>query len=135
MRKEQPEYTLQKQVCKYLNMQYPNVMFLSDTIAAVKLTFPQQARNKAIQKKGFKCPDLIILKPRIDFLTGYTIHCGLFIELKVKNPFKPNGKPYSNPHIEAQYETLKKLSEIGYCAEFAWSFEMAKNLIDTYLKD
>lgn len=134
MRKEHPEYTLQKQVCKYLNMQYPNVMFLSDTIAAVKLTFPQQARNKAIQKEGFKCPDLLILKPKITE-SNKMIYAGLFIELKTKTPFKANGiNLLSNPHIEAQSKTLHQLSQLGYYACFAWSFEMAKEIIDKYLR-
>ena len=128
MRKEQPEYTLQKQVCKYLNMQYPNVMYLSDTIAAVKLTFPQQARNKAIQKEGFKCPDLVILQPN-------DLYGGLFIELKSKTPYKGDGiNLLSNPHNEAQYETIKNLVGQGYYACFAWSFEQCKLIIDTYLE-
>lgn len=127
MRKEQPEYTLQKQVCKYLNMQYPNVMYLSDTIAAVKLTFPQQARNKAIQKEGFKCPDLIILQPNL-------YSSGLFIELKAKTPYKSDGITlFSNPHNEAQNETLSKLNELGYYACFAWDFDQCKKIIDQYL--
>ena len=91
-----PEYKLQKAVCQYLEMQYPNVLFLSDTIASVKLTMQQAVRNKAIQKKGFKCPDLLILEP------SKFGHCGLFLELKIKSPFKKNGEVYENDHLKGQ---------------------------------
>lgn len=129
MRKEQPEYQLQKQVCQYLNIQYPKVMYLSDTVAAVKLTIPQQVRNKAIQKEGFKCPDLLILQPN-------KYNSGLFIELKAKTPYKSNGFVLlSNPHVEAQAETLNQLNKIGYYACFSWSFEDCKSIIDSYMKD
>lgn len=123
--KNQPEFELQKTVCNYLNYQYPKVPYLSDTIASVKLTIPQQVRNKAIQKDGFKCPDLLILEPR----KGYA---GLFIELKTKSPFKKNGELLKNPHVEEQAKTLKQLEERGYQAHFSWSFEMTKQLIDNY---
>ena len=76
-----PEYELQKQVCVYLELQYKSAVFLSDTVANCKLTAMQATRNKAIQKQGFKTPDLIILEPRGDY------H-GLLIELKVKSPFR-----------------------------------------------
>ena len=75
------EYELQKSVARYLSLIYPEVDFLSDTIASIKLTERQASRNKLIQKKGFKCPDLLILEPRKDY-------CGLFIELKIATPFK-----------------------------------------------
>jgi len=126
--KQQPEYKLQTQVCEYLERQYPKVLFLSDTVASVKLTFAQQNRNKKIQKHGFKCPDLIILHPNDKF------H-GLFIELKAKSPFKKDGVTLlSNEHIEEQNSTLNELLSKGYFATFAWSFEMAKEIIDNYLK-
>ena len=69
------EYELQKSVARYLSYQYPDVDFLSDTIASVKLTERQAGRNKLVQKNGFKCPDVLILEPRNGF-------SGLFIEKK-----------------------------------------------------
>jgi hypothetical protein len=125
-----PEYQLQVAVCKYLSVQYRGVDFLSDTIASVKLTMRQAARNKAIQKADFKCPDLLILTPNM------TYH-GLFIELKVASPFKANGeiKASQNNHLELQYKQLKKFNNRGYYACFAWDFEMAKKIIDNYFKN
>ena len=78
--KQQPEFILQKQICQYLQLQYPSVLFVS-TGSSFKLTMPQAIRNKSIQKDGFHCPDLIILEPKRDF-------AGLFLELKVETPFK-----------------------------------------------
>jgi len=125
-----PEYNLQVAVCKYLSVQYPNVDFLSDTIASVKLTMRQAARNKAIQKADFKCPDLLILAPT------ETYH-GLFIELKVASPFKADGeiKASQNDHLEKQMDQLNKFINRGYYACFAWDFEMAKKIIDNYFKN
>lgn len=89
----------------------------------------QAARNSGIQKKGFKCPDLLILEPRGRF-------CGLLIELKTETPFKKDGsiKASQNDHLKLQLQALIELSEKGYRTNFAWGFDMAKNIIDEYLK-
>lgn len=123
------EYELQKQVCRYLNLQYPDVYFLSDTVANIKLTLPQAARNKSIQKQGFKCPDLIILHPK----NGYN---GLFIELKKESPYTKKGqiKASQNNHLQDQETTLLRLSELGYYSCFVWTFEQCKEVIDDYMK-
>src|SRR5688572_10185738 len=97
--KKQPEYELQKQVCKWLQLQYPDVLFMTDSIAAVKLTLPQAARNKAVQKPNFKCPDLIIFEPNKDFK-------GLFIELKINSPYTKHGLLKKCDHLKAQQKTM-----------------------------
>lgn len=123
--KNQPEFILQKQICKWLDLQFPKVLYLSDTIASVKLTIPQQQRNKQIQKEGFKCPDLLILEPN-------NIYHGLFIELKVKSPYKKDGSLYKNKHLKTQQKTIKDLTQKGYYSCFSWGFEMTKNIITEY---
>tara|TARA_R110000782_G_scaffold215540_1_gene303215 strand:+ start:163 stop:546 length:384 start_codon:yes stop_codon:yes gene_type:complete len=120
------EYLLQKEVCKFLDLNYPKVLYMSDTIANIKLTIPQQARNKAIQKEGFKCPDLIIFEPK-------GIHNGLFIELKIKSPYKKNGELLKNKHLQDQQKTMDDLRRIGYLCVFAWNIENIKKLIISYL--
>jgi len=124
------EYELQKSVARYLSYQYPDVEFMSDTIASIKLTQTQAGRNKVIQKNGFKCPDLLIFEPR----KGY---CGLFIELKIESPFKKDGtiKASQKDHLLLQQECLKKLSAKGYNAVFSWGFDMTKKIIDEYLNE
>jgi hypothetical protein len=126
--KNQPEFQLQKAVCRYISIQYPKVLFLSDTIASVKLTIPQQARNTQIQKKGFKTPDLLIFEPNKDFK-------GLFIELKVKCPLKKDGTIYKEEHLEGQQKTINELKSKCYYACFSWSFEMTVNIIDNYMSN
>lgn len=108
-------------------MQYPDLLYLSDTIASVKLTIPQQVRNKAIQKKDFKCPDLLILEPRGNY-------SGLFIELKVETPFKKNGDLKASDHLKAQQKSIQDLQKKGYYACFSWGFERTKMIIDSYIK-
>lgn len=125
--KHQPEFHLQRQVCNYLRLQFPKVLFMSDTIASVKLNEQQALRNAYIQKKGFKCPDVIIFEPR----HGYS---GLFIELKTETPYKLNGELKKSDHLEGQEKTMRDLRERGYFAEFAWSLEMAKDMIDKYFE-
>jgi len=122
------EYILQKAVCRFLELQYPNVLFLSDTIGNVKLTEMQASRNKQIQKNGFKCPDLIILEPR----KGYA---GLLIELKKESPFKKDGVTlFKNEHLEAQQKSIDHLISKGYLAFFKWEFDDIKELINWYMK-
>ena len=123
-----PEYELQKMVCRYLELQYPSVLFLSDVKASVKLTIPQARRNKAIQKHGFKCPDLLILERR-----GGS--AGLLIELKIETPFKKDGgiKASQDDHLKLQLESLMVLNNRGYTTAFRWTFDQCKTLIDQYM--
>lgn len=120
------EYELQKQICQYIRYQYPNVFFLSDTIASVKLTMSQAVRNKAIQNNEFHCPDLLILQPNKQY------H-GLCLELKIESPYKRNGELKTSEHLQNQGKTIYKLNKLGYKALFVWSFEQAKKEIDNYI--
>ena len=122
------EYELQKSVARYLSYQYPDVEYMSDTIASVKLTERQAGRNKLVQKNNFKCPDILIFEPRNNF-------CGLFIELKIEPPFKKDGtiKASQKDHLKLQHECLLKLTSKGYKAVFSWNFDMTKQIIDEYL--
>lgn len=123
------EFDLQVAISRYLSYQYPDVLFISDTIANLKLTPMQAGRNKKIQKSGFKTPDLLILEPRHG-------RSGLFIELKLETPFKKDGsiKASAKDHLKGQADSLFKLSKKGYKACFSWGFEMTKDIIDDYLK-
>jgi hypothetical protein len=122
------EFVLQKAVCRFLETNYPETLFLSDTIANLKLTVPQKVRNKQIQKEGFKCPDLLILEPN-------KFYKGLFIELKIKSPFKKNGELYSDEHLEVQQQSMNELTEKGYLCFFKWEFDDIKELINWYMKN
>lgn len=123
------EYDLQVAVCTYLSYQYQDVLYISDTIANLKLTKAQANRNKKIQKTGFSTPDLLILEPRKGF-------SGLFIELKIDTPFKKDGKIKASKdnRLENQLKAINLLKQKGYFSCFSWSFDMTKQIIDDYLK-
>jgi hypothetical protein len=122
-----PEFELQKKFCKYINLKHPNILFSSDTIANLSLTKQQQGRNKAIQKEGFHCPDVIFFEPVDNF------H-GLFIELKVVTPYKKDGTLKKNEHLENQWKTIVALRKRGYSANFATGFDEAVEQLERYLK-
>lgn len=124
--KNQPEFQLQTQVCNYLNLKYKDVLYLSDTIASLHLSIPQRVRNSLIQKRGFHCPDIIIFKPNSKF-------SGLFIELKIKSPFKKDGCLLKSEHLANQKTSIDNLNKLGYFATFAVGFEESKQIIDEYL--
>jgi len=121
-----PEHLLQKQVCTYLRYKYSKTFFMSDTIANMKLTIPQKVRNKAIQKEGFHCPDLLIFECK----HGYG---GLFFELKSKSPYKKDGTLYADEHLENQCKTIIELQRLGYYASFEWDIDTIIKKIDWYL--
>lgn len=127
MPKNQPEFELQCAVAEYLRRQYPNVMFLSDVRASLKLTGPQQVRQKKLQADNFAMPDMVIFKP------SYGFH-GLFLEFKAETPFKKDGTLKKNEHLEAQATAIERLENLDYLAMFVWDFERAKEFIDTYLQ-
>lgn len=125
--KNQPEYQLQKMIAEYLRTAYKGVFFLSDVRASVKLTLPQAMRSKAIQADGFACPDMMIFEARGDW------HSAL-MELKAESPYKRNGDLKLDAHLERQADTIRKLREKNFHADFYWDFEQAKKFLDWYLR-
>ena len=120
------EFKLQQAVCRWLSIQHPKVIYMSDTIANVRLTPQAQLRNKSIQKFGFHCPDLILFEPRGEW------H-GLFIELKIKSPYKKDGSLLKNEHLQNQSDSMYLLRERGYYCIFAWEFDQITEIINEYL--
>ena len=122
------EYELQKSLCQYLEAQYKDVLFVSDTIGNIKLTMGQAVRNKAIQKQGFKTPDLLILEPN-------SRYSGLFIEIKntFDDVFTKREKKLKNDHVKAQYESILRLREKGYFACFGIGLDDCIDIIDNYM--
>jgi hypothetical protein len=119
------EKSLHFQVCEYLRLQYPNVIFNTD-LSGIRLTMGQAVQAKKLRSSnGF--PDLVIYENRMDYPA-------LFIELKRKGEriLKKDMTP-ANEHIAEQAEMIKLLRKRGYLAQFAVGFEQAKELIDWYL--
>lgn len=137
--KEENEH---KQVCEYLKMQYPKVLFNTD-LSGIRLTMGQAVKAKKFRSSnGF--PDIVIYKASRKILftplspVGGEIkkYHGLFIELKRKGEkiYKKDGVTPKNEHVSEQIDMLNKLQMEGYYACFCIGFDEAKKLIDWYLK-
>lgn len=120
------ESHLQIQVCTYLKMQYPNVIFFSEP-SGLRVSIGQAVQLKKMRSFG-KLPDLFLAKPMGDY-------AGLFIELKAdgSSPYLKSGELSKDKHIQAQAETLSRLRAVGYAAYFATGFKEAKKITDMYL--
>lgn len=119
------EEKLQIAVCKYLKLQYPDVIFTAES-SGLKLTIGQAVIAKQLRSsKGL--PDLMIFEPN-------DLYHGLFLELKKEGTRLNNGKMPNTKHIREQKDILNKLWSLGYAAGFACGFDEAKNIIDEYLK-
>jgi len=120
------EKELHAQICTYIKLQYPKIIFNTD-LSGIKLTMGQAIQLKKLRSSnGF--PDIQILQPNDNF------H-GLFLEVKKESPYqKKNGHLKTDAHLIEQNEMHIKLKERGYASLFVWTFEMAKQIIDQYLK-
>lgn len=138
------EHNLYEQVARYLQLQYPDVIYRFDIAADLKLTPGQAAKHKRLHpERGY--PDLFIAKPKeVKVKTvlgsGYSLVeikplGGLYIEIK-KDGEKLTKKDGSwrTPHIAEQAEALEKLRARGYKAEFGVGFSECKQIIDEYLR-
>lgn len=120
------EYTEHKAVSNYIKMQYPKVIFTSDS-SGIRLSIGNAKKMLAL-KADCKIPDLIILQPNNKYL-------GLIIEIKKsdKSPFLKDGSLSKSKHIQAQNDTLQSLNSLGYLAVFGVGFDGCKKIIDKYM--
>lgn len=138
------EHNLYEQIARYLQLQYPDVIYRFDIAADLKLTMGQAAKHKKLHpERGY--PDLFIAKLKdVKIITklegGYNYVeiktlGGLYIEIK-KDGEKLTKKDGSwrTPHIAEQAEALEKLRARGYKAEFGVGFSECKQIIDEYLR-
>lgn len=132
MRKED---SLSLQLSRYLQLQYPKVIYHFDLASGGMMSIGMAMRNKRMNPvSGY--PDLFIAHPKRNAI-GQIISCGLFLELKSENVklFLKDGKTMvSNPHLKEQAEMLNRLSALGYSAFFGIGFSQCQKLIDEYLK-
>jgi len=120
-----PEKDLHKQICIYIKAQYSSVIFNTD-LSGIKLTIGQAKKAKRLRSsKSF--PDITIYETN-------NIYHGLFLEVKKVSPFKKDGTLFKSEHLENQAEMIRKLNKRGYLAQFVWTFDKAKYIIDNYLK-
>lgn len=143
------EHQLYEKIARYLQLQYPGVIYRFDIAADLKLTMGQAAKHKRLHpRRGY--PDLFIAEPKLVVTdkerdavelgrsdNGWHLYyfAGLYLELKAEgnSPFKKDGTLKKDEHLEEQNEMLENLRDKEYKAEFAVGFEEAKQIIDDYL--
>ena len=128
------EHQLYEQIARYMQLQYPTVVYRFDLAADLKLTPGQAVKHKRLHPfRGF--PDLFIAEPALD-TDIRKIKAGLFIEIKKEGTRlkKKDGK-WASEHIAEQAEMLDILEFRGYKAVFCVGFDEAKKVIDEYLKE
>ena len=132
----QSEADLHLQICQYLRLKYPVVIFRTDFASGIKMTMGQAAKHRRLQS-GRAWPDIFIANPvwHGDAKAECPTFWGLFIELKREGTsvYLKNGELTANPHIREQAEMLDQLEALGYCAKFAVGYEATIGLIDWYL--
>lgn len=121
------EERLQIAVARYIKMQYPNVIFTSES-SGIRVSMGVAVQMKK-QRSLHKLPDMIILEPS----KGYN---GLCLELKntYSDCYLKNGDVRQTKHIQEQAKTLQLLEYKGYKATFACGFDEAQRIIDEYLR-
>lgn len=125
-RNKKAEANVHVQVCNYIDIKYPDVIYTSDQ-SGLKMSIGLAVAIKKTRSKNYKIPDLIILKPS----NGFN---GLVIEIKKSHDevYKKDGQMRESEHIQAQKESLKKLSEDGYMAVFGCGYDDCIKIIDIY---
>lgn len=126
--KPQSEEAIHGQVCDYIRLQYPEVIFRSDHEAGRKRHPAEQGKIKRLNSSR-AWPDLFLPEPRSGF------H-GLFVEIKrdgvrIK---KADGNYVKDDHLREQALMLHTLGTHGYFATFGVGFDHCKQIIDEYLK-
>ena len=129
------ERDLYLQVARYIQVQYPDVIYRFDLAADIKLTVGQAAKHKRLHPyRGY--PDLFLAQPA-QRSSEYPDACykfGLFIELKKEGTrLKKRNGEWASEHIAEQARILEMLELRGYAAKFAVGFDEARKLIDEYL--
>lgn len=129
------EKQLHKQICDYLKLQYPNVLFNTD-LSGIKLSIGQAKQLKHLRSsKGF--PDIVIYELSFAFASDFkeqSDYYALFLEVKKESPFKKDGSIKKNNHLIEQWQMINDLNSRGYKAAFVWTFDIAKKIIDNYLR-
>lgn len=120
-----PEKILHQQLCDYLKLQYPEIIFTSD-MSGMRVSVGLRVEMQRKRCKNYVILDLLILQPN-----GKSY--GLFLEIKVTSPFKKDGTLKKDSHLEGQQKTIDKLNKLGYFATFGTGFTECKNIIDNYL--
>lgn len=121
-----PEEALHFQICDYLRLAYPKVMFISES-SGLRVSQGLAAKLKRVRSNHVHL-DLYILKPMGEY------H-GLILELKAKRIHRKDDqtKLLKDDHLADQQQTIDRFNKLGYMASFAVNFAETKKIIDNYL--
>lgn len=117
---DQPERSLQKKICDYLQTHYPNVYFFSDP-SGIKLSPGILRLLKATRSRHTQL-DLIIIDKKV-----------IILEIKAKSPFQKNKELFNDPHLKEQQDVMIGLSAMGHISGFVWTLNGAIELFTEHL--
>ena len=122
-----PEDIIVNQLSRWLQLQYPDVIFRFDVAAGARLSIGMAIRNKKMNPfHGF--PDLLILEPRGKY------H-GLLLEIKKDGEKLFNKKMnFRTPHLETQHTFHELIKAKNYFCTFGIGFYNCKDIIEKYLQ-
>lgn len=127
-KKRKTEESLQLQVCQYLKIKHPEIIFYSDIASGMKLTIGQAVKAKKLRSSRAQ-PDIFIAHPN-------SLYSGLFLELKKSHEeiYCKYGTLRRDEHLQEQAIMIVNLKRLGYMADFACGYEEAIGIITNYLK-
>ena len=120
------ENDLHLAICKYIKLQYPSVIFTSES-SGIRLRIGQATLLKRMRSCA-GLPDIWILEPRKSYHA-----CLLELKKEGTTIYKKDGDMRKDKHLQEQENILHRLKQKGYFAEFVVGFEQAKAVIDYYL--
>jgi hypothetical protein len=120
------EERIQIMVSQYLRLQYPNVYFTMD-FSGLKLPIGLATKAQK-QRSTHKLLDLMIFEPRENYNA-------LVLELKDgEDKVYTKKRDFRNTeHVIEQNKSIEHLKSKGYYCCYAFSFDHAKHLIDSYM--
>ncbi len=121
------ERNLTKNIAKFMQVQFPNVIYKFDLASDQRLSIQQATRNSQLHGRWSRgSPDMVILAQNGSY-------GALFIELKVISPYKKNGELKKSAHLSSQANFHEELEKRGYKAIFTTGFEETIEAIREYL--
>lgn len=130
------ESIVYQQVARYLQLQYPDIIYRFDLAADLKLTMGQAAKHKRLHpKRGY--PDLFIAEPSAYYSNEGSVerYSGMYIEIKNEGVkvYKKDNTIRVDKHLQEQADMMRQLESRGYFCSFASGFDECRTLIDSYL--
>lgn len=124
------ESVLQTKICRWLKDNYPGIIFFSDFAAGLYFKEDWVKNLRSLQACEDKYLDLTIMSRNKTF-------SAIIIEIKVNvsDLFLIDGRTLKSSHVQEQYNSILKLREQGYYADFGVGENDIKQIIINYFND